>query len=61
MRLTNEQELWIINVVKSENLAIPTLEADLIDHLCCEAEAGLDEGLAFEDAVRKALQMVFII
>lgn len=55
MKLTQEQEEIIENVVHSQGLKIKSLRDDVIDHLCCVVESGMDKGKSFQELLDKAL------
>jgi hypothetical protein len=55
MSLTKDQVETIKNFVSRNNITLPTLRDDLVDHLCCEIEVLMLEGKNFDASLRQAV------
>ena len=55
MRLSAEQVDHIRRYVEERGITIPTLQDDVVDHLSCEVEVLMANGVAFDDAFRDVL------
>ena len=55
MRLTDEQERKIIELLDKDGLKMKSLRDDILDHLCCVVEIRIKKGEAFEMALQEAL------
>lgn len=51
-----EYEDIIINEINRSSIKNQNLKDDLIDHICCLVEIGMNNGNSFEDALKKAYQ-----
>jgi hypothetical protein len=56
MKLSEQQIKLVRDQVHNNDLTIESLKDDLIDHLCCVAEAKTDNGKTFEEALHEALR-----
>jgi hypothetical protein len=54
--LTTREIKVICDIVKTESITIPTLQDDVVDHLCCVVEYKLESGQVFEKAIKEAIQ-----
>jgi len=57
-RLTEEQIEQLQEDIRQSGIQDDSLREDLLDHLCCHIEKGLEEGRDFEAAYAQALQQV---
>jgi hypothetical protein len=57
--LSNEQILQLKALIDRENIEVPGLADDLLDHFCCCVEEAMGSGLPFEDALPLAYARVF--
>ncbi len=55
MKLTEEQENRIIDIVDSQGLKLESLRDDIVDHLCCVVESEMDQGKLFEASLNSAI------
>lgn len=55
MRLTPEQEDIISSSVRNEGIQLPSLQDDIIDHLCCVIESQLGKGKEFDQLLQEAI------
>jgi len=55
MKLTSEQEDIIKVTVESKGIQLPSLQDDIIDHLCCVVESQLGKGKEFDQLLEEAI------
>ncbi len=55
MKLTEYQIAIMQKRVEEQGLKLPKLRDDVIDHLCCVIEYGLEKGVAFETLLDEAI------
>ncbi len=55
MGLSDEQVDYIENLLKENGLSYPPLLEDLLDHVCCAVESKMDDGTAFQVAIKEVL------
>ena len=48
----------IAGEVRSQEIIFPHLADELIDHICCDVEQEMDNGLAFNEAYARVRQMI---
>ncbi|NLR93821.1 hypothetical protein [Flammeovirga agarivorans] len=56
MKLNNEQEKIIEDLVDNQGIKIQTLRDDIIDHLCCVVESELGQGKSFDQLLDHAVK-----
>ncbi len=56
MKLTSKQEDIIKASVKNKGIQLPSLQDDLIDHLCCVVESELGKGKEFDQLLQEAIK-----
>ena len=54
-KLDPDQIKWIGQVIDKAGITIPTLHADLHDHLCCLVEKRMVDGIGFNQALQEAM------
>jgi hypothetical protein len=55
MKLTSEQEDIVYNTVKDAGVQLESLQADIVDHLCCVIESQLGKGRPFDQLLKEAI------
>ena len=55
MKLTSKQEDIIEASVKNKGIQLPSLQDDIIDHLCCVVENQLGKGKEFDQLLEEAI------
>jgi len=58
MKLSPEQEERVVNFVNSQNLKLPALRDDILDHLCCVVESDLKAGKTFDQSLQDAISEI---
>jgi len=56
VKLKNSQIEFIELDLRERGISFDVLREDLVDHICCEVEQGMDEGMTFMDAYHRAIQ-----
>ncbi len=56
MKLSQEQEQRITDIVEQQEIKITTLREDIIDHLCCVVEEAMGRGKPFDTALEVAIK-----
>ncbi len=54
--LTEKEIRWLNREIEKQGLTYTELQQELLDHLCCDVEAEMDEGLEFVSALEKVKQ-----
>ncbi|MEP0264325.1 hypothetical protein [Dokdonia sp.] len=55
MKLTSKQEDTIKALVKKQGIQLPSLQDDIIDHLCCVVESQLGKEKEFDQLLQEAI------
>jgi len=55
MTLNRENILSIKTILERSEIKIPSLEDDLLDHLCCVVESKMSKGLTFDNSLLQAI------
>lgn len=56
MKLSSEQEDIVYNTVKAGGVQLESLQADIVDHLCCVIESQLGKKRPFDQLLEEAIQ-----
>lgn len=55
MKLSTEQEEFVLTTVKTGGVHIESLQNDIVDHLCCVLETQLGKGKPFDELLNEAI------